>query len=281
MTELIDGKKIAGEIEEELRKEIAGLAIVPGLAVILVGENPASQIYVRNKERAAEKVGIKSFTYRLEESVSQKKLLSLVEKLNENREVHGILIQLPLPKHIKPQELIEKIDPRKDVDCFHPLNIGQLTIGQPVFCPCTPGGIIEIMRRLEINLVGKHCVIVGRSNIVGKPLALLLLQEEATVTICHSKTKNLAEECLQADILVSAVGKAGLIKKNMIKPGAVVIDVGINKTEEGKVVGDVDFEEVREVTSWITPVPGGIGPMTITMLMKNTLIAAKNSINYH
>ncbi len=275
---ILDGKKLSQEIKAELKTEVLGLkkqGIFPGLAVIIVGNNSASEIYVKNKKQACEEVGIYSEIYKLEEKISQISLLALVEKLNSNEKIHGILVQLPLPTHIEKEKIISAISPKKDVDCFHPENIGKVFLGQEIFPPCTPAGILEILKRSEIEITGKDIVIVGRSNIVGKPLALMMINEGATVTVCHSKTINLKEKCLGADILVSAVGYAGLITKDMIKQGAVVIDVGMNRNDEGKLTGDVDFLEVSKIASAITPVPGGVGPMTIAMLLKNTLRASK------
>jgi methylenetetrahydrofolate dehydrogenase (NADP+)/methenyltetrahydrofolate cyclohydrolase len=275
---ILDGKKLSQEIKAELKTEVLGLkerGIVPGLAVIIVGNNSASETYVKNKKQACEEVGIYSEIYKLEEKISQISLLALVEKLNSNEKVHGILVQLPLPAHIEKEKIILAIDPKKDVDCFHPENIGKVFLGQEIFPPCTPAGILEILKRSEIEIVGKDVVIVGRSNIVGKPLALMMINEGATVTVCNSKTENLKEKCLGADILISAVGHTGLITKDMIKQGAVVIDVGMNRDDEGKLTGDVDFLEVSQIASAITPVPGGVGPMTIAMLLKNSVQSAK------
>jgi methylenetetrahydrofolate dehydrogenase (NADP+)/methenyltetrahydrofolate cyclohydrolase len=275
---IIDGKKIAGEIREEILAEVLELkkrGIVPGLAVVILGMDSASQIYVRNKKKMAEELGMNSQVYELKENVSQEELLQLIEKLNNDKNVHGILVQLPIPKHIDENAVILAIDPKKDVDGFHPVNIGKMMIGEKGFLSCTPAGIIELLKRSQIQMNGANAVVVGRSNIVGKPIAQLLLNENATVTICHSKTKNICSSCQTADIVVAAVGKAGIIKAAMIKPGATVIDVGINRAEAGKIVGDVDFENVKEVAGAITPVPGGVGPMTIVMLMKNTVRACK------
>ena len=275
---ILDGKKLAEEIKSELRTEVLGLkekGIVPGLAVVIVGENSASKIYVKNKKRACEEIGIYSQVFELEEKIFQDELLEVIGKLNADEKVHGILVQLPLPAHIEKEKIILAIDPKKDVDCFHPENIGKVFLGQEIFPPCTPAGILEILKRSEIEIVGKDVVIVGRSNIVGKPLALMMINLGATVTVCHSKTENLKEKCLGADILVSAVGYTGLITKDMIKQRAVVIDVGMNRDDEGKLTGDVDFLEVSQIASAITPVPGGVGPMTITMLLKNPIKSAK------
>lgn len=275
---ILDGKKLAEEIKAELKTEVLELkekGIIPGLAVVIVGENSASKIYVKNKKRACEEIGINSQVFELEEKISQDELLEVIGKLNADEKVHGILVQLPLPAHIDKEKIILMIDPKKDVDCFHPENIGKVFLGQETFPPCTPAGILEILERSEIEIIGKDVVIVGRSNIVGKPLALMMMNNGATVTVCHSETKNLKEKCSGADILISAAGKAGLITKDMIKQGAVVIDVGINRNNEGKLTGDVDFSEVSQIASAITPVPGGVGPMTITMLLKNTIKSAK------
>ena len=274
---ILDGKKIAGEIKSELKSEILELekrGIAPGLAVILVGDNPASKVYVRSKEKTCQELGIYSKVISLPQKTSEESLLSAVEKLNRDKKIHGILVQLPLPEHIDESKIIESIDPQKDVDCFHPINVGKMFLGQSKFLPCTHSGIIEILKRSNIEITGKHAVIIGRSNIVGKPLAIMLINESATVTVCHSKTADLRKKCLEADILISAVGKIGLITENMVKPNAVVIDVGINRTADDKLAGDVDFEKVKQIAGAITPVPGGVGPMTIAMLMKNTVKSA-------
>jgi methylenetetrahydrofolate dehydrogenase (NADP+)/methenyltetrahydrofolate cyclohydrolase len=243
----------------------------------LVGNNPASQVYVRNKILACEKVGIKSFHFHLSEKTSQKKLLELIQKLNRDKKVHGILVQLPLPKQIEADVVIESIDPKKDVDGLHPFSLGKLAVGQPTFVSCTPAGMMEMLKEINFNCSGKNAVVIGRSNIVGKPIALLLLAGNATVTICHSKTKNLPEKVREADLIIASVGSPQLVKGDWIKEGAVVIDVGINRMPDGKLVGDVDFEAAKLKASYITPVPGGVGPMTITMLLKNTLEAAKRT----
>lgn len=276
-TIVLDGKKTAQIIKEELKDEVKKLiekGIVPTLAVVLVGEDPASQVYVKNKKKACEYIGIKSISYTLSHETTEDELLSLVNELNGRSDVHGILVQLPLPKQIDEEKILLAIDPKKDVDGFHPINVGNLSIGSDGFISCTPAGIIEILKRYNIPMEGKKCVIVGRSNIVGKPIALLMLRENATVTICHSRTKNLAEECKQADILIAAIGKANFVKKEFVKDGAVVVDVGINRLDDGKLCGDVAYEECFEIASAITPVPGGVGPMTIAMLMKNCVQAA-------
>lgn len=275
---IIDGKMIAAQVKEQLRQEADSLkerGITPGLAVVLVGDDPASAIYVRNKEKACEELGLYAEKYTFPEDTSQEQLLELIEELNENPAIHGILVQLPLPEQIDEQAVIRAIHPEKDVDCFHPFNVGRVMIGNSTVKPCTPEGIIHLLEACGIEIDGKECVVVGRSNIVGKPMAMLLLHHNATVTICHSHTENLAEVCRRADILICAVGKAGLITEEMVKPGAVVVDVGMNRREDGKLCGDVDFQQVKEKASYITPVPGGVGPMTIVMLMKNTIEAAK------
>lgn len=275
---LIDGKAIASEIRAEIRDEISGMSIRPGLAVVLVGDDPASQVYVRNKHRACEEVGIYSEVYTLPAETSEEQLLGLIDQLNQSPAIHGILVQLPLPKHLDEEKVILAIDPAKDVDAFHPVNVGKIMIGNFDFLPCTPAGVMELIKRSGIDVAGKECVVIGRSNIVGKPQAMLMLHSNATVTVCHSRTKNLPEVCRRADIIVSAVGKADFVTADMVKDGAVVIDVGMNRNAEGKLVGDVAFDEVAPKTSYITPVPGGVGPMTITMLLKNTVTAAKKSI---
>lgn len=275
---IIDGKKIAQNVLESVKKDaekLNGKGITPGLAVIMVGNNPASKTYVRNKKIACEKAGIKSEEYLLPENASEKEILNLIDKLNATKEVSGILVQLPLPPNLNSKTICERISPLKDVDAFTSKNIGDLFKGDAKFLPCTPAGILEILKHENINLAGKHCVIIGRSNIVGKPLALLLIQNDATVTVCHSKTKNLEEICKLADIVICAVGKEKFLKKEMVKPGAVVIDVGINRDENGKLCGDADFENLEPICSKITPVPGGVGPMTVAMLVKNAAKAAE------
>jgi methylenetetrahydrofolate dehydrogenase (NADP+)/methenyltetrahydrofolate cyclohydrolase len=271
------GKEVSARIKAELRKEVEELkekGINPGLAVIIVGEDPASQVYVRNKERACEECGIYSEKYALPAETTQEELLSLIDKLNKQENISGILVQLPVPKHIDEETIINAIDPKKDVDAFHPINVGKIMVGNYDFVPCTPAGVMELIKESGIDVCGKECVIVGRSNIVGKPQAMLLLHQNGTVTICHSRTQNLAEKTKQADILVAAVGIPNFIKGDMIKEGAVVIDVGINRLDNGKLCGDVEFETAEKVAGAITPVPGGVGPMTIAMLMKNTVKAA-------
>ena len=278
MAQLINGKEIAAAIRGEIAAETAKLkekGITPGLAVILVGDDPASQTYVRNKQKACEEVGFYGEQITLPATTTQEELLAVVNELNERKDIHGILCQLPLPKRLDDSTVIAAIDPKKDVDAFHAENVGHIMIGDQHFLPCTPAGVMELIHRSDISVEGKHCVVIGRSNIVGKPMAMLLLQENGTVTICHSRTKNLAEICRQADILVAAVGRAKFVTADMVKEGATVIDVGINRDENGKLCGDVDFAAVEPIAGAITPVPGGVGPMTIAMLMKNTLTAAK------
>lgn len=278
MAKLIDGKAISTEIKAEIALEVQELkqkGIVPGLAVVLVGSDPASQTYVNLKEKACAAAGIYSEKYVLPESIHQDELFELVNRLNHKKEIHGILVQLPLPDGLDEEAVIETIDPWKDVDAFHPSNVGRIMIGNYHFLPCTPAGIMEMLHREKISVGGKSCVVVGRSNIVGKPMAMLLMHENGTVTICHSKTRDLGEVCRRADILVAAVGKPKFITADMVKPGACVIDVGMDRDENGKLCGDVDFEPVSKLASYITPVPGGVGPMTIAMLLKNTLTAAK------
>lgn len=275
---IINGKQISEEIRKDLREEVERLAkqgFTPGLAVVLVGEDPASQVYVRNKEKACHELGYYSEVHRLSAETSQEELLALVDKLNRQANIHGILVQLPLPKHIDEKAVIDAISAVKDVDGFHPVNVGNLMIGDDSLLPCTPAGVIELIKRTGVDIAGKHAVVIGRSNIVGKPVSLLLQREDATVTMCHSRTANMKELTRLADILVVAIGRANFVDASYVKPGAVVIDVGMNRLENGKLAGDVDFESVKEVSGPITPVPGGVGPMTITMLMQNTLIAAK------
>ena len=272
---IMDGKALAEKVKAQIREKVSKLRRQPGLAVILVGDNPASQVYVRNKERDCAQCGIMCYDYHLPQDASQEDVLDLVEKMNNYGAVDGILVQLPLPEQIDERVVLEAIAPDKDVDAFHPENVGRIMQGQAYYKPCTPAGVMEILHEYGIDPGGKHCVVVGRSNIVGKPMAMLLLHENATVTICHSRTPDLKAQCRQADILVSAVGKTGLITADMVKPGAVVIDVAMNRNEAGKLCGDVDFAAVSQVASYITPVPGGVGPMTRAMLMKNTYKAAK------
>lgn len=273
----IDGKAVAAKVRSEIAEEVAALkkqGVQTGMAVVLVGEDPASKIYVRNKGKACAETGIYSEEHVLPENTTQEELLALIEKLNADPKINGILVQSPLPKHLNEALIVEHIDPKKDVDAFHPVNVGKIMVGNFDFVPCTPAGVMELLDEYKIDPKGKECVVVGRSNIVGKPMSMLLLHRHGTVTICHSRTQDLAEVCRRADILVAAVGKAGFITPDMVKEGAVVIDVGINRNAEGKVCGDV-APEVMEKASYMTPVPGGAGPMTITMLMKNTLKAAK------
>ena len=272
---IMDGKALAEKVKAQIREKVSKLRRQPGLAVILVGDNPASQVYVRNKERDCAQCGIMCYDYHLPQDASQEDVLELVEKMNNYGAVDGILVQLPLPEQIDERVVLEAIAPDKDVDAFHPENVGRIMQGQAYYKPCTPAGVMEILHEYGIDPAGKHCVVVGRSNIVGKPMAMLLLHENATVTICHSRTPDLKAQCRQADILVSAVGKTGLITADMVKPGAVVIDVAMNRNEAGKLCGDVDFAAVSRVASYITPVPGGVGPMTRAMLMENTYKAAK------
>ncbi|MBR6315825.1 MAG: bifunctional methylenetetrahydrofolate dehydrogenase/methenyltetrahydrofolate cyclohydrolase FolD [Lachnospiraceae bacterium] len=269
---IIDGKAISQQIKDEVKESVAAMAAEGKqvcLAVILVGEDPASQVYVGNKKKACEYTGIRSESFELPESTSQEELLKLIDDLNQREDINGILVQLPLPKHIDEKAVINAISPDKDVDGFHPVSVGRLSIGEKGFLPCTPAGVIELLKRSDIPMSGKHCVVIGRSNIVGKPMALLMLRQNATVTICHSKTENLKEICKQADILIAAVGKPKMIDKSYVKEGATVIDVGIHRLEGKKLCGDVDFDDVSEVAGAMTPVPGGVGPMTIAMLMKN------------
>ncbi len=279
MATLIDGKRISAEIREEIKAETAAFlaqkGYAPGLAVVIVGEDPASQVYVRNKARACEEVGFYSEVHRLPAETTQAELNALVDRLNGDEKIHGILVQLPLPRHLDETEVLLRINPAKDVDAFHPYNVGEIMIGDYKFLPCTPAGVMALLERSGIDPAGKSCVVIGRSNIVGKPMAMLLLHANGTVTICHSKTRNLAAVCREADILVVAIGRADFVGADMVKPGAVVIDVGMNRRPDGKLTGDVNFAEVEPIASAITPVPGGVGPMTITMLLKNTLTAAK------
>ena len=282
MAIIINGKETSAVIRAELKTEVENLknesGITPGLAVVIVGSDPASKIYVRNKHRACEEVGMLSKVYEMPAETSEEELLSLIDSLNADKEIHGILVQLPLPKHLDEKKVIYRIDPKKDVDVFHPYNVGLLSIGSNVLSPCTPAGCMELLKRYNIEVSGKECVVLGRSNIVGKPISMLLLQANGTVTTCHSRTKDLNEVCRRADILVAAIGKPKFVGADMVKPGAVVVDVGINRMDDGKICGDVDYDAVIEKVGAITPVPGGVGPMTITMLLKNTLLAAKQEI---
>lgn len=271
----MDGKALALKVKEEVRAQVERMERKPGLAVILVGDNPASRVYVNGKKKDCGECGILSEEYALPAETTQEELLALVEELNGREEVDGILVQLPLPGHLNEKEVLLAIRPDKDVDCFHPFNVGQLMIGEEGFKPCTPAGVMRMLEEYGIDPAGKHCVIVGRSNIVGKPQAMLMVKKNATVTICHTKTKDLKAECLRADILVAAAGRVGLITGDMIQPGAVVVDVAMNRNEAGKLCGDVVFDEAEEKASYITPVPGGVGPMTRAVLMENTLYAAK------
>ena len=272
----MDGKALAAKVKEEVAAQVAGMERKPGLAVVLVGDNPASRVYVNGKKKDCAECGIYSEEYAIPAETTQQELLELVETLNGREDIDGILVQLPLPRHLNEKEVLLAIRPDKDVDCFHPVNVGKMVTGQPVFLPCTPAGVMEMLRAYEIPVAGRHCVVLGRSNIVGKPMATLLLAQSGTVTICHSKTPDLAEFTRQADILVSAVGRTGLVRADMVKEGAVVIDVAMNRNAEGKLCGDVDFAAVEKKASYITPVPGGVGPMTRAMLMENLLTAARH-----
>ena len=279
---LIDGKKVSAEVRACLAKEAKELkektGRVPGLATVLVGDDPASAVYVRNKNKICRELGFKSFEQKLSLDTSEAKLLKLIKELNSNNDIHGILVQLPLPNQIDSEKILQAIDPNKDVDGFHPINVGKLVVGNALLTPCTPSGIIKLLDHYEIDISGKHAVVLGRSNIVGKPLSMLLLQRNATITICHSRTKNLEEITRSADILVAAIGRANFVTENMVRKGAIVIDVGINRVD-GKLTGDINFETVSKKASYITPVPGGVGPMTIALLMENTLKAFKKSID--
>ena len=277
--QIIDGKKVSAEVKEKVRQQTLSLiekhGVTPGLAVVIVGDDPASRVYVNNKKKACELVGFRSEEYALPAETTQEELLELVNTLNNKEDINGILVQLPLPKHLDDKAVIEAINPVKDVDAFHAVNVGKIMLGEYDFLPCTPAGVMEMLHSYEIPVEGKECVVIGRSNIVGKPMGMLLLHENGTVTICHSRTKNLAEVCRRADILVAAVGIPKFVKADMVKEGAVVIDVGMDRDENGKLCGDVDFENVKDKCSFITPVPGGVGPMTIATLMKNTLKACR------
>lgn len=280
---LLNGKELAKRMKDSMKLEVSALSdkgAAPGLAVVIVGEDPASKIYVKNKRRDCEEVGIRSFEYALPEETTEEQLLGLIDALNEDKSVNGILVQLPIPKHLNEDKVIRRIRSDKDVDAFHPYNVGELMIGRPVFAPCTPAGVMELIKDAGLDVTGKHCVVVGRSNIVGKPMSMLMLHANATVTVCHSRTKDLKAVCREADILVAAIGKAGFITKDFVKEGAIVIDVGINRTSDGGMTGDVDFEGVSRIASAITPVPGGVGPMTRAMLLKNTITACKMHKNY-
>ena len=279
---IIDGKAVAKEVQKQIKDDVDGLerrwGLAPGLAVVLVGDDPASHIYVRNKEKACKEVGIKSFEHLLPATISERDLLALVHQLNKDKRIHGILVQLPLPPHIRAEKILEAISPNKDIDGFHPVNQGLLALGADGFKPCTPMGIMKLLESVHCDPKGRNAVVVGRSNIVGKPVALMLLAKHATVTICHSRTASLRDEVGRADILIVAIGKAGLVRGDWVKPGAVVIDVGVNRSPSGKLCGDVEFETAKDRASAISPVPGGVGPMTICMLLYNTLKAAKESL---
>lgn len=277
---IINGKEIVAAYRAQIKEQTEALrsrGVQPGLAVVIVGDDPASHVYVRNKAKACEEAGMHSEVYKLPENTPESDVLALIEKLNGDANIHGILVQSPLPGHISEERVVEAIAVDKDVDCFHPVNVGNLMIGKPGPSPCTPAGVIEILKKIGVDIAGKHAVVVGRSNIVGKPMAMLLLREHATVSVCHSRTPDLAAITRQADILVAAVGRARMIKREHVKPGAVVIDVGINRLPDGKLAGDVDFDDVLETASYITPVPGCVGPMTITILLRNTLEAAQQA----
>ncbi len=279
---LIDGKAISAATRADIKAEVDSLVaagVKPGLAVIIVGDDPASRVYVNNKKKACAELGIMSEEYALPAETTEAELIELIKTLNGREDIDGILCQLPLPRHLDEKTVINTICPEKDVDAFHPVNVGKIMIGDYSFLPCTPAGVMELLRRSDIDVCGKNCVVIGRSNIVGKPMAMLLLHANATVTICHSRTKNLAEICREADVIVAAVGRAYFVTADMVKDGAVVIDVGMNRNSDGKLCGDVDFDAVSKKASAITPVPGGVGPMTITMLMQNTLTSAKNRLN--
>lgn len=282
MGNIIDGKAVAREIQAHIKEEIDGLkrrwGVVPGLAVVLVGDDPASHVYVKNKEKACREVGIRSEEHLLSAAITEKELLSLIRKLNQDKDIHGILVQLPLPAHIRAERILEAVSPQKDIDGFHPVNQGLLLLGGSGFQPCTPLGIMKLLDSVGCDPQGKNAVVVGRSNIVGKPVALMLLARHATVTLCHSRTAHLRDEVGRGDILIVAIGKAGFVRGEWVKPGAVVIDVGVNRLPTGKLSGDVEFESAKEKAAWISPVPGGVGPITICMLLYNTLRAAKESL---
>lgn len=278
MANIINGKEISTDLKNALKTQVNQLknhGIHPSLAVIIVGDNPASKVYVKNKKKACEEIGIQSYEFALSSDATELELLNLIDNLNNRKDINGILVQLPLPSHIDEKTIIENINPIKDVDSFHEINVGKIMTGNFKVLPCTPAGIIHLLDASNIEIAGKHCVIIGRSNIVGKPLAILMLHRDATVTICHSKTQTLEDICKTADILVAAVGRAKFVTADMVKPGAVVVDVGINRTSDGTLCGDVDFESVKDIVAYITPVPGGVGPMTIAMLMQNTVTATK------
>ncbi len=282
MYKLIDGKTVSADVKERVRLEVEDLkskGVESALAVIIVGDDPASRVYVNNKKKACELTGIRSVEYALGKETTEAELLELIDKLNADKTINGILCQLPLPKQIDEKTVIERIDTSKDVDCFSCVNVGKMWVGEGCFKPCTPAGVIELLNFYGIDVEGKHCVIIGRSNIVGKPMAALLLEKNATVTICHSRTQGLKEICKSADVIIAAVGKAKFVTADMVRDGAVLVDVGINRNENGKLCGDIDFENVKEKASYITPVPGGCGPMTIAMLMQNTVAAVKMQNN--
>ena len=281
MAQIISGKEISAATRADIAKQVEELksqGVTPGLAVIIVGDDPASRVYVNNKKKACAELGMLSEEYALPADTEMDELLALIDTLNAREDIHGILCQLPLPKHLDEKRVIDAISPDKDVDAFHITNVGGIMLGEYKFLPCTPAGVMEMLKRSNISVESKHCVVIGRSNIVGKPMAMLLLHANATVTVCHSRTKNLAEICRTADLIVAAVGRADFVTADMVKEGAVVIDVGMNRRENGKLCGDVDFEAVEKIASAITPVPGGVGPMTITMLMQNTVTAAKSTL---
>lgn len=283
MATIISGKEVSAKVKSEVKEkalELKNKGIEIGLAVVIVGDDPASRVYVNNKKKACEEVGFNSYEYALPAETTEAELLALVDKLNKDDKINGILVQLPVPKHINETAIINAISPDKDVDAFHPVNVGKIMIGDYAFLPCTPAGVMELIDSTGVEIAGKSCVVIGRSNIVGKPMSMLLLHRSGTVTICHSKTKNLKEICANADILVAAVGRPNFVTGDMVKEGAVVIDVGINRLENGKLCGDVNYEEAEKKAAFITPVPGGVGPMTIAMLMKNTLTSAmiKNNL---
>ncbi len=278
MANIIDGKIVSANVKQQVKLEnqkLMDMGITTGLAVVIVGDDPASRVYVNNKKKACELVGFKSFEYALPQETTQSQLLELVQALNQDDNINGILVQLPLPKHIDETAIIDAISPDKDVDAFHPINVGKIMVGDYAFLPCTPAGVMELIKSTGVDLTGKDCVVIGRSNIVGKPMAMLLLHSNGTVTICHSKTKDLKSICLNADVIVASVGRPNFVTADMVKQGAIVIDVGINRMADGRLCGDVDFAEVSKKAGYITPVPGGVGPMTIAMLMKNTLTASK------
>jgi methylenetetrahydrofolate dehydrogenase (NADP+)/methenyltetrahydrofolate cyclohydrolase len=280
MSQILDGKAVSAELKESIKQQVAGMSVKPGLAVVLVGDNPASQVYVNSKEKACKDLGFHSEKVELAKDAAQAELMAVIDRLNNDPKIHGILVQLPLPEHLNEEEVLVHINPKKDVDGFHPHNMGLLlgnkgSLADNLLVPCTPKGIMKLLKKTGIEIKGKHAVVIGRSNLVGKPVSLLLLYEHATVTIAHSRTQDLVEVCRSADILVAAVGKAKMVTADMVKEGAVVIDVGINRTDAG-LVGDVDYDAVKDKAAWITPVPGGVGPMTIACLLENTLIAMKN-----